>query len=1288
LHFAFLLIGMTAFAQNQIPGRLDLTFQTGTGFEDMMDAVVVQPDGKIIVAGQGDTYQGVPFGRIIRLNADGTHDTSFTAPELLIYENYNELALQPDGKILAISRYTIDVNSTDLYTHFKRMNSDGSLDTTFNEGGTGVVETTTSRITEMVVQPDGKIIIAGQFQQYNGVNSKHIARLNADGTLDTTFSVGTGFNASVYALCLQPDGKVIVSGNFTSYNGAMANQFVRLNADGTKDTSFIPTSVLGASRIGVQSNGNIVITGGFSAVSGVARNRVAILNPNGTLVTEFGAPPGPTSASNDQILNFAIQPDDKIIITGWFTKWGGVTKRHIIRLSPNGFPDNTFDPFTGPNYMVWDIEAYPGDRYVIVGGFSEYDAQDNVSIARINGLANIQPPTGSTTQLKCGSGTLATLSVTGDGIKWYDAAEGGNLLPSTTVLVSGTTYYASQTSSGSESTVRLAVTVTVLPNVTPTFTQIDPICYGDPVIVMPTTSTNGVTGTWSPEFSNTISKTYHFTPDPGQCAAETTMIVLVYTPETPDFTQVAAICSGAALSALPTTSLEDISGSWSPALNNTATTTYTFTPDAGQCATTATMTITVNQGTIPTFTQVGAICSGATLSALPTTSNNGITGSWSPALNNTATTTYTFTPATAQCTNTATMTITVIPRENPSFTQVAPICTGATLSALPTTSMNAISGSWSPALNNTATTTYTFTPATGECANTATMTINVNSSVAPTFTQVGAICSGATLSALSTTSNNGITGSWSPALNNTATTTYTFTPTAGQCATTSTMTVTVNSNVTPTFTQVAAICSGATLSALPTASNNGITGSWSPALNNIATTTYTFTPSAGQCATTATMTVTVNSNVTPTFSQVAAICSGATLLALPTTSSNGITGSWSPALNNTATTTYTFTPTAGQCATTSTMTVTVNSNVTPTFSQLSAICSGSTLSALPSTSSNGITGSWSPALNNTATTTYTFTPAAGQCAMTATMTITVIPRENPTFTQIASICSGATLAALPNTSMNAINGSWSPALNNMATTTYTFMPAIGECANTATMTIIVNSNVTPTFSQVPAICSGATLSALPTTSGNGINGSWSPALNDTATTTYTFTPAAGQCATNATMTIEVSAVSAPTGDQNQVVNVEWGNVATVADLEAIGESMLWFASEAQALSGLTPLDESAILVNGSTYYAMQYINGCQSVSPLAVTVSVQLGLVEVAKSGWKAFPNPTENFVTISGDTEVESIAVFSVLGQLVSELKPYTSEVQVDLSGLPAAVYFIEVRSATAGNIYRVIKK
>jgi gliding motility-associated-like protein len=290
------------------------------------------------------------------------------------------------------------------------------------------------------------------------------------------------------------------------------------------------------------------------------------------------------------------------------------------------------------------------------------------------------------------------------------------------------------------------------------------------------------------------------------------------------------------------------------------------------------------------------------------------------------------------------------------------------------------------------------------CLYQKTVTVTVTPGTTPAFSAVPPICSGTALSPLPTTSNNGITGTWSPALNNTATTVYTFTPAAGQCATDATLTITVNqTTTTPTFDAVQPICAGATLNALPATSNNGITGTWLPALNNTATTVYTFTPAAGQCASTATLTIVVNQPVTPTFTAVAAICSGTALAALPTTSTNGITGTWLPALNNTATTVYTFTPAAGQCASTATLTIVVNQPVTPTFTAVAAICSGAALTALPTTSNNGITGTWLPALDNTATTTYIFTPSTGQCATAATLMITV--NESPNFT-IAEGCDG------------------------------------------------------------------------------------------------------------------------------------------------------------------------------------------------------------------------------------------------------------------------------------------
>lgn len=270
------------------------------------------------------------------------------------------------------------------------------------------------------------------------------------------------------------------------------------------------------------------------------------------------------------------------------------------------------------------------------------------------------------------------------------------------------------------------------------------------------------------------------------------------------------------------------------------------------------------------------------------------------------------------------------------------------------------------------------------------------------------------------------------------------------------ITVNVNPIVTPTFTEVAPICPGDALLALPTTSNNGVTGSWSPALNNTATTTYTFMPDAGQCALTTAMEIVVNTAQNPVFTPVAPICQGETLSALPTTSNNGITGTWSPALNNSVTTIYTFTPDAGQCSSPETMEIIVNPNQIATFNPIAPICQGETLSALPTTSTNGVTGTWSPALNNTTTTTYTFTPDAGQCSSPVMLEIIVNPTQIATFTPISPICQGETLSALPTISNNGVTGTWSPALNNMASTTYTFTPNSGQCANNVTMQIVVN----------------------------------------------------------------------------------------------------------------------------------------------------------------------------------------------------------------------------------------
>ena len=190
--------------------------------------------------------------------------------------------------------------------------ADGSLDTSFDPGSGA-----NSWVYELAIQPDGKILIGGNFTTYNGTGRNSIARLNADGSLDTTFDPGTGADNYVLGLAIQSDGKILIGGAFTTYNGTGRNSIARLNADGSLDTSFDPGA--GANGFGyalaIQADGKILIGGDFTSYDGTGRNRIARLNADGSLDTSFD--PG-TGADNYPVA-LAIQPDGKILIGGGFT---------------------------------------------------------------------------------------------------------------------------------------------------------------------------------------------------------------------------------------------------------------------------------------------------------------------------------------------------------------------------------------------------------------------------------------------------------------------------------------------------------------------------------------------------------------------------------------------------------------------------------------------------------------------------------------------------------------------------------------------------------------------------------------------------------------------------------------------------------------------------------------------------------------------------------------------------------------------------------------------------------
>ncbi len=352
------------------------------------------------------------------------------------------------------------------------------------------------------------------------------------------------------------------------------------------------------------------------------------------------------------------------------------------------------------------------------------------------------------------------------------------------------------------------------------------------------------------------------------------MSILVTNQLIPDFESMGPLCQFSPAPLLPNISLNGISGTWSPALINTAltgTTIYTFTPATGQCATTVALSIQVTNQLTPVFEPIGPLCQNSHAPVLPSTSTNGISGNWSPAIINTSligTTIYTFNPDTSQCAAVVALAIEVTNQLTPVFASIGPLCQNSTAPILPITSLNGISGTWSPALINTSlisTAIYTFTPDTAQCAAVVTLSIQVTNQLTPAFAALGPLCQNSPAPVLQATSTNGISGNWNPALINTSligTTIYTFNPDTGQCAVAVTLAIQVTNQIIPVFAPIGPLCLNNTPEILPATSINGISGSWNPAVINTyitGTTHCIFTPDTGQCAAIASLDIGVGS---------------------------------------------------------------------------------------------------------------------------------------------------------------------------------------------------------------------------------------------------------------------------------------------------------------------------------------------------------------------------------------------------------------------------------------------
>jgi len=537
------------------------------------------------------------------------------------------------------------------------------------------------------------------------------------------------------------------------------------------------------------------------------------------------------------------------------------------------------------------------------------------------------------------------------------------------------------------------LTVTIIPKLTPDFATIPDFCSGASVPTLELSSPNGISGTWIPAvIDNLTSGSYVFTPDSNQCANNQTVFITVLSNLTPDFVQIPSFCSGSVAPILLTTSPNGIIGTWNPAIvDNLASGTYLFLPNANQCASTQLLSVSVVQSVTPDFASTLPFCSGSIVPTLDLTSPNGVNGTWNPTvIDNLTSGNYVFTPDANQCANTQTLSVTITPKLTPDFASIPPFCSGTAAPIFVLTSPNGVNGTWTPAvIDNLTSGNYVFTPDANQCANSQTLSVTIIPKLTPDFPQIPAICSGSTTPVLLTTSPNGVSGTWNPVvIDNLTSGNYVFTPDLNQCANPQQLSVTITPRLTPDFAQIPAICSGSA-PILQTTSPNGVSGTWNPAvIDNLNSGNYVFTPDTNICANSQTLSVTITPKITPDFAQIPAICSGSVAPVFVVTSPNGVTGTWSPTvIDNLNSGTYLFTPNSNQCAYSLPLLVTVTPRTLPDFPQIPAICSGSTAPVLQTISPNGVSGTWNPTIVDTMNSQqYVFTPIIGSCASPQNLT--------------------------------------------------------------------------------------------------------------------------------------------------------------------------------------------------------------------------------------------------------------------------------------------------------------
>jgi uncharacterized delta-60 repeat protein len=322
----FMLIGYCSFSQN--PADVDPTFNNPnkSGFNqssDVLNCVMYSSLSKVYLGGSFASYFGTTNNNIACIDINGGIDTSLITG-IGFNNTVNCLTETSNGKIMVGGNFT---NYNGIASNrIILLNPDGSIDNSFliGSGFNG-------NVLAIALQSDGKFIIGGDFSTYNGSLVNKIVRLNSNGSIDSSFIIGTGFNNSVKSIAIQTDGKLLVGGVFTIFNGISKNRIIRLNTDGSIDNSYVSTIGFNnnVNSIVVKADGSALIGGDFTTygaiVNGVSNiaNRIIKLNIDGTrnTSTAFG------TGFNSSVFTIRLLSDGKALIGGDFVSFNGITSK-------------------------------------------------------------------------------------------------------------------------------------------------------------------------------------------------------------------------------------------------------------------------------------------------------------------------------------------------------------------------------------------------------------------------------------------------------------------------------------------------------------------------------------------------------------------------------------------------------------------------------------------------------------------------------------------------------------------------------------------------------------------------------------------------------------------------------------------------------------------------------------------------------------------------------------------------------------------------------------------------